>query len=123
MLLQSDVEELVKAKAAIRAACSIMLMRHLVKEEEISRFIIAGDFGSNINSDNAVAIGMIPSVEPDIVEFVGSIAVKGAKIQLVSKEARIATVNLMEKINYHELSLDPHFNKEYINSLFIPYRD
>jgi uncharacterized 2Fe-2S/4Fe-4S cluster protein (DUF4445 family) len=119
---RSDVQELVKAKAAIRAACSIMLMKHRVKEEEISRFIIAGDFGSNINSDNAVTIGMIPRVEPDIVEFVGNTAVEGAKIQLVSKDARIVTVNLMEKINYHELSLDPHFNEEYINSLFIPYR-
>lgn len=120
---QSDVEEVLKAKAAIHAACSIMLMRHEVKEKEISRIFISGAFGSSIDPANAVKIGMIPRVEPGIVEFVGNTALEGAKMQLLSKEARRNAIDLYENINYHELSLDPQFDREYINSLFIPYRD
>lgn len=120
---QSDVEEVLKAKAAIHAAISIMLNRHEIAEEEISRVFIAGDFGSNIDPCNAIGIGMLPRVEPDIVEFRGNTALQGAKMQLLSREARRTAIDLKEKIKYHELSLDPQFDREYINSLFIPYRD
>jgi len=120
---QSDVEEVLKAKAAIHAACSIMLIRHEVKEKEISRIFISGAFGSSIDPANAVKIGMIPRVESGIVEFVGNTALEGAKMQLLSKEAKRNVIDLYGKINYHELSLDPQFDREYINYLFIPYRD
>jgi len=122
-LTQRDVEELLLAKAAIYAACSIMLRRQGLKAEELGRVYVAGAFGSYLDPESAVAIGMLPDVPAERIVFAGNTAVAGARMILLSTEARRTAEALAEGVRYHELSLDPEFNREFLNAVFIPHKE
>jgi uncharacterized 2Fe-2S/4Fe-4S cluster protein (DUF4445 family) len=120
---QDDIEEILLAKAAIHSACSIMLKRRNLDAGEVSKVCVAGAFGENVDPENAVVIGMLPDLQPDRFVFVGNTAVTGAKAMLVSREARETSEGLPDLVRYHELSLDPDFNTEFLSSIFIPHRE
>ena len=122
-LSEGDIEELLLAKAAIYSACSVMLGRRDLKADELSKIYVAGAFGESIDPVNVVVMGMLPEIEPGKIVFAGNTAVAGAKAMLVSKAARGIAERLPEEVQYHELSLDPEFNKEFIAAMFIPHRE
>ncbi len=123
VLSEGDIEELLLAKAAIYSACSVMLERRGLKADELSKIYVAGAFGESIDPVNVVAMGMLPEVEPEKIVFAGNTAVTGAKAILVSKVARGIAERLPDEVQYHELSLDPEFNKEFIAAMFLPHRE
>ena len=57
---QKDVREIQLAKAAVRAGVETLLLRYGIKKEEVSKVYLAGGFGYKLNTDKAIAIGMIP---------------------------------------------------------------
>lgn len=122
-LTQRDIETIILAKAAIYAACSVMLRRRGLEAEELTRVYVAGAFGSYLDAENAAVIGMLPDLPAERVMFVGNTAVTGAKMILLSKEARRTAEALPDRVRYHELSLDPEFNREFLNALFIPHKE
>jgi len=122
-LSEGDIEELLLAKAAIYSACSVMLERRGLEADELSKIYVAGAFGESIDPVNVVVMGMLPEVEPEKIVFAGNTAVAGAKAILVSKTARGIAERLPEEVQYHELSLDPAFNQEFIDAIFLPHRE
>jgi len=122
-LSEGDIEELLLAKAAIYSACSVMLGRRGLEADELSKIYVAGAFGESIDPVNVVVIGMLPEVEPEKIVFAGNTAIAGAKAILVSEAARGIAERLPEEVQYHELSLDPEFNKEFIAAMFLPHRE
>ncbi len=120
---QNDIQELLLAKAAIYAACTIMLKRKGLRSDDILSVYVAGAFGANLDPWNAITIGMLPEVPPEKISFVGNTAVTGAKMILLSKEAMRTAERTLDRISYHELSLNPDFNKEFLDAVFIPHRD
>jgi uncharacterized 2Fe-2S/4Fe-4S cluster protein (DUF4445 family) len=122
-LSEGDIEELLLAKAAIYSACSVMLERRGLETNELSKIYVAGAFGESIDPMNVVVMGMLPEIEPGKIVFAGNTAITGAKAILVSKAARDIAERLPEEVHYHELSLDPEFNKEFIAAMFLPHRE
>ena len=120
---QNDIQELLLAKAAIYAACTIMLKRKGLGSDEVLSVYVAGAFGASLDPWNAITIGMLPEVPPEKISFVGNTAVTGAKMILLSKEAMRTAERTLDRISYHELSLDPDFDKEFLDAVFIPHRD
>jgi len=120
---QKDIGEIQLAKAAMFTGCSILMKRKNVKKEKIDRILIAGAFGNYINPENAKFIGLVPDVSTEKIEFVGNTAITGAKMVLVSKEARETAEALSKKIRYLELAADPGFSSEFSHALFFPHRD
>ena len=122
-LSEGDIEELLLAKSAIYAACSIMLERRGLKADELSEIYVAGAFGESIDPLNVMVMGMLPEIEPWKIVFAGNTAVTGAKAMLISKTARGIAERLPDEVRYHELSLDPKFNEEFIAALLLPHRE
>ena len=92
-------------------------------EDDLNHIYIAGAFGRYINPESARFIGLIPDVPTEKISFVGNTAVSGAKMVLTSKEMREAAQMLSMNIRYVELMAAQDFRKEFINSIFLPYRD
>jgi uncharacterized 2Fe-2S/4Fe-4S cluster protein (DUF4445 family) len=65
-----DIRSLQLAKAALRAGEEILLKRYGV--EQPGGVVMAGAFGSYIDKHHALAIGMLPDCDPDIVTSVGN---------------------------------------------------
>jgi uncharacterized 2Fe-2S/4Fe-4S cluster protein (DUF4445 family) len=121
-LTSGDIQELLLAKAAIYSAFSVMLMRQGLRAEDLSTIYVAGAFGELLDTVNSMVIGMLPDVDPERILFVGNSAVMGAKAMLVSEEAWMTAERLRDSVRYHELSLDPAFDSEFLDALFLPHR-
>lgn len=120
---QKDIREIQLAKAAIYAGCSILMRKKKLKERDIEGVFIAGAFGNYIDLENAIIIGMIPDVPIDKVEFIGNAAITGAKMALISTDARKEADNISKKMRYLELAADPNFNKEFTEATLIPHKN
>jgi uncharacterized 2Fe-2S/4Fe-4S cluster protein (DUF4445 family) len=118
---QKDIREIQLAKAAIYAGCSILMKRKKLKEKDIAKIFIAGAFGNYLNPENAKIVGLIPDVPLEKVEFVGNTAIVGAKMALISKEARKRADEIAKKVRYLELAADPSFEKEFLKATLIPH--
>ena len=122
-ITQKDISELQLAKAAIFTGCSILMKRKNVRLENVERLLIAGSFGSCISTENAKLIGLVPDVPNERIMFVGNTALSGAKMALVSVDARETAEELSRRIRYIELASDPDFHTEFADAMFIPHKN
>lgn len=120
---EADIDNLKRAKGAIYAATSI-LVRHMGLEfSSIKKFFIAGGFGTYLDIENAVRIGLLPDLERKKFSFIGNSSLAGARQMLLSYEASTRADDIARKITYFELSVDPAYMDEYMASLFFPHTD
>ncbi len=120
---ESDIENVITAKAAIFAAMKILLHRLDLTFEDVERFCIAGAFGSYINIEHAVAIGLIPDIERSRFEFVGNTSIKGAKIVAFYKEALYKIEKIREDTTYYDLMGANDYVEEFQKAMFLPHTD
>jgi uncharacterized 2Fe-2S/4Fe-4S cluster protein (DUF4445 family) len=118
---QSDIENLIRSKAAVHAGIAILLGKLHLPPESIERLYLAGAFGSRLDVRKAVQIGMLPDLPAERVEYVGNTALAGAHLCLVSREAREQVRALAAAMTYVELSVEPGFMEEYVASMFLPH--
>jgi uncharacterized 2Fe-2S/4Fe-4S cluster protein (DUF4445 family) len=91
--------------------------------DKIDQLIMAGAFGNYIDPESARLLGMYPEVPVDKIKFVGNSAGTGARMVLVSKEARKRSDEIARKVHYFELAIDPDFQLEYAKAGFIPHME
>ena len=120
---QKDINEVQLAKAAIFAGCWILMKRKSVDVNDLGQVFIAGSFGSYLNPENAKFIGLVPDVPAEKIKFVGNTALTGAKMALISKEARKTAETLSKRVRYIELASDPDFRMEFADAMFIPHKN
>jgi uncharacterized 2Fe-2S/4Fe-4S cluster protein (DUF4445 family) len=120
---ESDIENVITAKAAIFAAMKILLRRMDLSFEDIKRFYIAGAFGSYLNVENAVAIGLIPDIDRNKVEFVGNTSIKGAKIVAFYKESLQRIEEIQKNTTYYDLMGANDYVEEFRKAMFLPHTD
>ena len=111
----ADVRELQLAKAAISAGI-LTLME--ITEHPIDKVIIAGGFGSFMDSKNACKIGLIPSKFCDIIKSVGNTAGAGAALYLLSGDIRNRTDKITNNATYLELSGNTIFMDKFIEQMY-----
>jgi uncharacterized 2Fe-2S/4Fe-4S cluster protein (DUF4445 family) len=120
---QLDVQEIQLAKAAIYAGATI-LMKHLhVEPREIQKVFLAGAFGTYVDPQSAVIVGMYPDVPLERVQFVGNAAGSGARMALLSKDVRETSDQIAQRIDYVELAADPSFQHEFTEAMQLPHKD
>jgi len=120
---QKDVTQIILAKAAMHTGVKLLLKNSNIKKEAIQNVFLAGAFGSHINKVSARMIGIFPEIDLDKIIAVGNAAGTGARMCLVSKEAKESSNKISEKVTYLELGIDPDFQKIFLNSHIIPYAD
>ncbi len=119
-ITQQDIREIQLAVAAVKTGIGMILEKNRIKKEQLDRVFIAGAFGNYLNTKNAVRIGLLPSVDPKKIVFVGNSSLAGARALLLSKKARNKTEALIRKIRYISLASDPRFQNIFVDSLHFP---
>ncbi|MGQ9720780.1 MAG: ASKHA domain-containing protein [Candidatus Jordarchaeum sp.] len=122
-ITQADIGEIQLSKGAIHTGVAITMRRRGYTKEDLGRVYIAGAFGYHIDPMSAKIIGMLPDIPTEKIKFVGNTAITGAKMCLTSRETREKAHTLSKKIRYLELAVDPDFQKEFVNSMYIPYKN
>jgi uncharacterized 2Fe-2S/4Fe-4S cluster protein (DUF4445 family)/DNA-binding GntR family transcriptional regulator len=118
-ITQHDIRELQKAKGAIRAATEILMGQLGLKPADIKHMILTGSFGSQLNVDAVLDLGMIPPIDRSVVEPSANGAGFGAALFLDDEEfargERIAAAAIQV-----DLDMDADFNRRYIESMELP---
>ena len=120
-MYQEDIDNVITAKAAIFAATKILLDRLDMGFADIDRLMIAGGFGSYINLQNAVAIGLIPDMPASRVAYVGNTSVYGAKLAALSDEAREILYDLVTRTTYYDLMGTDDYVDQFQQAMFLPH--
>jgi uncharacterized 2Fe-2S/4Fe-4S cluster protein (DUF4445 family) len=119
---QRDVREVQKAKAAIASGIRIIMNQAGISVHDIEQVYVAGAFGSYMDVSSAVMIGMLPATPLYKVIQVGNAAGTGARMCLLSRQAKSTAEAIAKKMKYVELSARPGFMSTYLKSLeFRPF--
>jgi uncharacterized 2Fe-2S/4Fe-4S cluster protein (DUF4445 family) len=119
VITRKDVNEVQLAKAAIRAGVEVLLAEAGLEAEQVDGVIIAGAFGTYLNVESALAVGMFPSLPRERFTQVGNAAGIGAKLALVSRGCREAAVQIARRQEYIELTTHPRFVQVYAEALML----
>ncbi|MFH1640365.1 MAG: ASKHA domain-containing protein, partial [Candidatus Omnitrophota bacterium] len=123
VITEADIENLKRAKAAIYAATAVLVKHMSLELSTIKKIFIAGGFGTYINIDNAIRIGLLPDLDASRFIFVGNSSLAGARHILLSYEAMKKADEIAKKITYCELSVESSYMDEYMAALFFPHTD
>ena len=122
-LNEVDIDNFIRAKAAIYSAIDTLLQSVGMEEDCIERVLVAGGIGSGIHMDNAVRIGMFPDVNREKFAYVGNSSLAGAYALAVSREAEKVCCRLAENMTYLELSACPGYMDNFVGACFLPHTD
>jgi uncharacterized 2Fe-2S/4Fe-4S cluster protein (DUF4445 family) len=123
VLTKVDVDNLMRAKAAIYAGYKVLADSVGVDLADVQHVLIGGSFGKYINVENAIKIGLLPDLPWDRFHFLGNTSVQGAYMALLSTEARALVRSAAERMTYVELSADNTFYDAFTAALFLPHTE
>jgi len=118
-----DIDNLLRAKAAIFAGFTILADSVGYPLEMIEKVLIGGSFGRYINVEKAVQIGLLPDMPWENFDFLGNTSVKGAYMGLIDQNLRQKISEIAAKMTYIELSADNKFYDAFMSALFLPHTD
>jgi uncharacterized 2Fe-2S/4Fe-4S cluster protein (DUF4445 family) len=118
-----DVDNLLRAKAAIYAGFTVLADTVGVPLETTDKVLIGGSFGKYINVEKAVQIGLLPDMDWSRFEFLGNTSVKGAYYALLDWKKRERITEIAKRMTYIELSADNSFYEAFTSALFLPHTD
>lgn len=123
VITNDDIENLKRAKGAVYSAVFSLLNKVGKNISEVKKIYIAGGFGSYLNIENSIFIGLLPDIDRTIYEFVGNSSLSGARISILSHEDFVKTGRICKNITYVDLSSETGYMDEYVAALFFPHTD
>ncbi|MCS7231571.1 MAG: ASKHA domain-containing protein [Elusimicrobiota bacterium] len=123
VITQSDIQNILRSKGAIFHGLYVLLKSLNLKFSDIKKFFLSGGFGSFLDIKKAQILGLLPDIEEEKFVISGNTSLLGAKLFLVSKQARERMFEVAKKMTYIDLSNFPIYMNEYVSTLFIPHTD
>ena len=119
-ITQTDVRAIQLAKAALYAG-SQLLMDHF-GVTHVDRVMLAGAFGSHIDTTYAMVLGLIPDCDLAKVQAAGNAAGTGARIALLNKGARREIESVVKRIQKIETAIEPNFQQHFVEAMAFPHK-
>ena len=119
-ITQNDIRAIQLAKAALYAGAKLLMLH--MGTERVERIRLAGAFGSHIDPQYAMLLGLIPDCDLKAVRAVGNAASVGARIALLNKSARAEIEALSRRIEKIETAIAPQFQELFVSAMSIPHR-
>ena len=120
---RTDIDNLLRAKAAIYAGFNLLAASVGLALEDAEQVVIGGSFGRYINVEKAIQLGLLPDMPWDRFQFLGNTSVKGAYFALLDRAARQRIADIASRMTYLELSADNSFYEAFMSALFLPHTD
>jgi len=121
VITQGDVNEIQLAKGAIESGITILLDATGTDPASVDEVVVAGAFGSYLDLDNALAIGLLPRLPNASYVQVGNAAGTGAKALLLSLRERVRARDIAHEAGYLELTTYPGFQRRFATSMHFPH--
>lgn len=115
-----DVEEIQKAKSAIRTGIDLLIREMNISPDVIRNVFISGSFGFFLNINNAKRIGMIPDLPSAEFHFLKNSAGIGSRLALLSSKARAECKEIASFTEHINLAHHREFNNCFIDNMLFP---
>lgn len=116
-ITRQDIRQFQLAKAAISAGIKLLLSETNLKVQQLSGIWIAGAFGTHLNLDNAMLIGLLPDTQLTRYHQIGNAALSGAIIRLKDQVSREELRELTKGIQRLELADLKEFKQIYLEEM------
>jgi uncharacterized 2Fe-2S/4Fe-4S cluster protein (DUF4445 family) len=120
---EAGIENILRAKAAIYSATSLMLEQIGLAASDLANIYIAGGFGRFLDLEKAIVIGLLPDLALEKFRYIGNASLMGSYLAAVSSEFRQRQLDLARRMTNIELSADPAYMDHYTGALFLPHTD
>jgi uncharacterized 2Fe-2S/4Fe-4S cluster protein (DUF4445 family) len=120
---QPDIDSLIRSKAAMYTILTTLTHTVNIPMGELKRFFIAGTFGSFIDPESAITIGMIPDLPLESYVPLGNTSLEGATMALLSGRVREEISHIRDRITYMELNVNQEFMLLFSAAKFLPHTD
>jgi uncharacterized 2Fe-2S/4Fe-4S cluster protein (DUF4445 family) len=119
VVTQKDVRQIQLAKGALYAGCKLMVQRMGV--EKLDKVKIAGAFGTHVDREKALIMGLFPDCEVEKIVSIGNAAGDGCRAALLNREKRVEANWVSRNVEYIELTVEPNFQQEFMGAMHLPH--
>ncbi len=123
LISQPEIDSLIRSKAAMYTIIETIAETVGITLNDISNFFIGGTFGSFINPESAITIGMLPDLPKQRFIPLGNTSLKGAIKLLFEPKCFEEICELEKKITYLELNVNQEFMNRFNGAKFLPHTD
>jgi len=84
---------------------------------DLDGVFVAGAFGTYLDPENAMKIGLLPRCRPEKLAVVGNASLAGARAFLLSRSERRRGESLARRVRHVALAKGGDFQSQFINAL------
>ncbi|HEY87978.1 MAG TPA: DUF4445 domain-containing protein, partial [Dehalococcoidia bacterium] len=121
VITEVDIDNLIRTKAALYAGYQTLIKSVGLTLADLEQVIIAGAFGSHIDIEKSITIGLFPDVPRDRFTFIGNGSLLGARLASFSTDLMDDARRVARMITNFELSENTDFMNNYVAALFLPH--
>ena len=122
-ITEPDLDNLIRAKGAMYSAALTLLEEIGLTINDIERIILAGGFGSYIDLESAITIGLLPEIDPEKVTYLGNGSLLGCKINSLTNALRRDVGKVVNMMTNFEMASTPSYMDHYMGALFLPHTE
>lgn len=119
-ILQNDIRAIQLAKAALHAGFKLLMDKMQIKS--VDRVVLAGAFGTHIDPKYAMVLGMVPDCALQNVVAAGNSAGAGARMALLSTDARAIIEQTVRRIEKIETAVETDFQNHFVRAMAFPHK-
>ena len=121
VITQKDIRAIQLAKSALYSGIKLLMRR--LDIEKVDTVLLAGAFGSYINVESALVIGLFPDCALEDVVVVGNAAGEGAKRTLFDVGQRKEAARIASFVEFVETAAEADFATHFADAMFFPHRN
>jgi uncharacterized 2Fe-2S/4Fe-4S cluster protein (DUF4445 family) len=119
VITQKDIRQIQLAKGALYAGCKLMMQR--MGLDRVDKVKIAGAFGTHVDREKALIMGLFPDCEIEDIVSVGNAAGDGCRAALLNRKKRAEADWVARNVEYIELTVESDFQKQFMGAMQIPH--
>jgi uncharacterized 2Fe-2S/4Fe-4S cluster protein (DUF4445 family) len=119
VVTQKDIRQIQLAKGALYAGCKLMVKR--MELDKVDTVKIAGAFGTHVDREKALVMGLFPDCEIEMIEGVGNAAGDGCRAALLNVKKRVEANWCSRNVEYIELTVEGNFQQEFMEAMQLPH--
>ncbi|SDO41257.1 ASKHA domain-containing protein [Desulforhopalus singaporensis] len=123
VITEIDIDNLIRAKGALFAGYQTLIASVGLTFKDIDQFILAGNFGSSIDLERAISIGLLPDVDRERFHYLGNGSLLGCRLSLLNHQHFLEHRRARSLMTNVELSDNAEFMNYYMAALFLPHTD
>ena len=119
VVTQKDIRQIQLAKGALYAGCKLMVQR--MGLDKVDTVKIAGAFGTHVDREKALIMGLFPDCEIEKIQSIGNAAGDGCRAALLNVAKREQANWCARNVEYIELTVEANFQQEFMEAMQLPH--